>query len=212
MYTKKSQARERPSSALAYAGRMHRQLAIACASTTEREALAFEEFRDTPEERLQFLNQEIQSLRDLLAEELCDPWDFDEIRELKQQLDYYQAQKSELVWYFQELSKLGLTEEAPRYCDEWMTWAQRKIGEHRQKARYERRVDEEPAPNYEGWLQWARSKRTIVLKPLRQGAAKQAETRVPARQPKRKKRQPALVFFRAAWGRFALILRLARKR
>lgn len=116
---------------------------------------------ETPQQRLEFLDECIEDLKNLIAEAVAGGADECEQLEYVADLRTFWGARDEIVCLMREVSRLRITGPQPRAYEEWIPWAYEQMRP--------RTPQGTPEPEYD-WsdqLRWARSKRTLVRAPLR---------------------------------------------
>ena len=117
----------------------------------------------TLEQRLEFLDESIEDLKNRIADLVAENADEGEQLESAADLRIYQEARYEIVYLMRAVSRLRITGPQPCDYEDWIPWAYEQIRP--------RAPGETPEPEYEhrwtDWRRWAQSKRTLVRVPLR---------------------------------------------
>ena len=213
MFTKSAAVRARSESRLFLSDRDCGELAAA-RSRSELpgpETPLYAGFRDTPAQHLQFLNEEIERLSGLLAEQTRDPWDISDILELNCERGLRQEQRSELLGYFRALARLPSLGDGPRYYDDWLKWVRIQLDACAHRATDDKAGKSKQPRNYSDWLHWAHSKKTLVRVPNRPTVAMSSDLPKTGTHPtQRKKRRLPVFSFKLICGRMSFAMSFIR--
>jgi hypothetical protein len=160
----------------------------------------------TLEQRLEFLDEDIEYLKKLIVELVAEGASEEEQLEYAAELRTERDARDEIVYLMREVSRSRITGPQPRDYEEWIPWAYEQL--------HPRPPQTTPEPEYDwsDWVRWAKSKRTLVRVPLH---ARNTEHPLPvARHPSRTPAKPRRRFWslKIALRRFWVAISVTRSR
>jgi hypothetical protein len=161
---------------------------------------------ETPQQRLEFLDECIEDLKHRIADLVGEDADECEQLENAAELRIFQDARYEIVYLMREVSRLRITGPQPRDYEGWIPWAYEQT-----RSRAPQGI---PEPEYD-WShlpRWAQSKRTLVRIPS--AAPKAGHAPTVARQPSKPPRKSPTRFWslKIALRRFRVAISVTRSR
>lgn len=134
----------------------------------------------TLEQRLEFLDEGIHDLTNLIAELIAEDADENEQLEYAAELRIFRDARDEIVYLRRGVLRLRITGPQPRDYEEWIPWAYEQMRP--------RTPQGTPEPEYDcsDWLRWAKSKTTVVRVVRAQSAGQASPVATPPSKPPRK--------------------------
>jgi len=158
----------------------------------------------TPQERILFLNDELEYLRGVIAE-VDELWDYQDVRDLVAEFRLCEGERDEILTLMTKLRTRQVSEAPPLHYEDWIPWAYEKTREPPSRSA-------EPERDYSVWWHYQKSKRTLVPLTERDRRRGPGISRKRTIRVRRKKREAHLWFLKILWRRLSLVISLRRRK